>query len=267
MDKSETALYTRCGHSIKSLREEARKLADLRGIRLGVAQDSIARELKYSDWRELIQQPSNPVRDGFFRSLYANRLSENVAHNYAMFLSATRKSPSKDAYREFTLHEWEGFCSAGLDNVTLRYDPLHPIALKNVLQMHLAIGNGDHVLNGQGLLPCELSEPMLEWLCYAGRASLGRDTREIPESVSDEYQQVLCTCLIVILMAKHADSGTVEFPVEVLWKHLQGYWVLLELELIGRRSKVVIAQPTLDTIFEDDHEIDIALPDNPLTMP
>lgn len=241
--------YTPNGYSIEQLRNNASKLKRAEGISHTEALDQVAREIKYSDWEELIGQKPNPQRDAFFDFMYKERLSETKPHLYRNYLDQYDLPDTKNSYRLFVLEHWNSLQELGIANLEFEYDPMTPEALLRELDSRL-IQHG-----ALALTPRRLEIHILESLIWAGDVIFD----DIKQPRAEEYLNCIFICLFGI-RAYQTKSLEIKFGMDELLDQVRDYHTMCHLELLSRRTKVDIMLPDIDDIFKPDSEIEIRFP-------
>lgn len=108
-NEAHVALYSSQGHSIKSLKAEALKIKAAGDSTHIESLHHVAREAGYANWDELINQAKDPNRDSFFKATYQKGEKDSALKGlYQNFLQGKKLPDSKDSYRRFTVHQWDG---------------------------------------------------------------------------------------------------------------------------------------------------------------
>lgn len=254
MNQSYVARYTVCGHSIKQLRNDAKRLRKNDGIRHRDALNRIARELKYSDWDELINQESDPKRDDFIQGMFQDRKDSEITRKlYAEFLRHKHLPDSKDAFRQFVLQHWKSYEALGMKNLVLDEQPMH----SDVMLEELTIQVKKH--GARGLLPQNMGARLLESTILAGRI-INSESEDIPDEIFQGYLATGLLCLTSILSYQQQSPKITLLDNELL--DLMGqYYMLAELELMSRRTGLRFTLPDVDHIFQPNAKLGLQFPE------
>lgn len=252
MSSKYTATFTPCGYSIRQLRTEAARLKRSEGLKLQEAQDHIAKNLKYSDWRELIGQKADPKRDDFFLGMYNDRKDSSITQElYAEFLKKKKLPANKETYRLFILEHWETFKQCGMTNLDLDNPPLLPSIFIEELTAAIARSGAF------GLLPQHLSNRLLETTIWAGRIFDGEI--DVPDDIQSGFFQSGLLCISGIL-AYQTKKGYFEMPVDKLLEHIREYYLYSFLEFTSRRTGFSVILPSIDEMFMPNAQLSMRVP-------
>ena len=244
------ALFSPCARSIKSLKASAVKVKTSQNLSHIESLNYVAREIGYGGWSELANQPKNSKRDDFFRATY-EKAGRNLAQKalYQNYLRDKNMSDSKDSYRTFAVHLWDGFENLGMDNVDIGDEILTPHSFKQVINKQM------QELGESGLLPQNMPDQILKTLIGANRIIFQEVYENIADKVKLSYAEVV-TDIVLILSGQKLSS----MEDELIINRLETLSIIAELEFMSRNTGLSIEQPDLDSIFKKDASIAFSLP-------
>lgn len=249
------ALYSSQGHSIKSLKAEAVKIKAAGDLTHIESLHHVAREAGYANWDELINQAKDPKRDNFFRGTYQrDDASPALKELYQTFLSDKKLPDSKDSYRRFTIHLWDGYTKLGMDKLDIGSEILTPEAFI------LNIRNQIEEMGGNGLLPQNMPDLMLQTLIGATRIMLQDSYVNVSNEVRLGYSDVVIN-IICVLSSYPFEQDTYEMEGEEVIRRIGLFSLMAEMEFMSRNTGLSIEQPSIESIFKEDALISFSLPD------
>lgn len=245
--------YTERGHSIKSLKREAKLLQRERQVPLNVAQDLVAQSARYSSWAELASRKANPFRDEFFRDTYARGVQEEATLGlYAAFRAKQNLRDDKESFRMFAVKQWEQYSRLGFHNLRLTQEPLPPKVLRDEMLASLKVSGAD------GLVPRNLGARLLETFYFFFEVRRGGS-----EALENEpfvgYEQAVIQA-VVLISGYQSAKPQFEISIEELHRRCDDYLLWCVMELVSRRTGVEVKTPSVKDIFQEDASFAFQLP-------
>lgn len=250
-----TALYSSRGHSIKSLKSEAVKIKAAGDLTHIESLHHVAREAGYANWDELIRQAKDPNRDSFFKATYQKGEKDSAIKGlYQNFLQSKKLPDSKDSYRRFTVHQWEGYTQLGMNKLDIGNEMLTPDAF------FLTIRQQIDEMGGNGLLPQNMPDLMLQTLVGASRIILEDSCENVADEIKSGYTAAIIN-IVCIISSYPFNKDKYELETDELFRRLTKLSLIAELEFMSRNTSLRIEQPSIESIFKKNALISYTFPD------
>lgn len=249
------ALYSSQGHSIKSLKAEAVKIKAAGDLTHIESLHHVAHEAGYANWDELINQAKDPKRDDFFRGTYQRGdASPALKELYQTFLSDMKLPDSKDSYRRFTVHQWDGYTKLGMDKLDIGDEILTPDAFFLIISQQI------DEMGGNGLLPQNMPDLMLQTLVGASRIILADSYENVADEIKSGYTAAIIN-IVCIISSYPFKKDRYELETDELFRRIGLFSLMAEMEFMSRNTGLSVEKPSIDSIFKEDALIGFSLPD------
>lgn len=242
--------YTQDAYSIKTLKKEAKILAEEQGLKLSAAQHLIAKSCGYSDWNAIVAQKPNKDRDNFYREMYKEGLKD---WRFLDYIEKQELESSKENLRKWMIQCYQFMENSGYQERTYRLyssDGLLQVVSSVLLTKGL-----------DGFLPQNLSNDILQSLLYYWRSS------------EDDGK----TCIVAIVASLLGWSGLnrvsdheftwfgintlTENQREIIEGKLEVYIFALIVESTCRSSNISLSEnPTLENILDEKADREFIIP-------
>ena len=244
--------YTSNGHSHESLLIRAKNLKRQKpGLSLKKAKNQVAHEIGYRNWLSIINEPLDPIRDGFYYDGF--RFRDKYHPDYKKYLNDKSQEDTLINYRFFLIEWYSRFKDEYLDSLKKSVDQSSSSLNNQVLELFASNGI-------TSLLPQKLPDQIL--IALQKEFEL-MDNEDFVDSQESEIGIASCTVLILLSGAIDAnEKGEFKISMSDFDERARSYRLFLALEKFRRIMDVEYNKPLVENIFDPDYVLNLKLPAN-----